>query len=142
MTVFTEPKLKGSLENTVPTPNKHIYSHVIADSSAKTEKNMANSLEHAEDVAVYAKLPRGFYISTPVGKYNPDWAIAFNKGSVKHIYFVVETKGNMENMSLELRGVEFAKTECARKHFAAISSDSVKYEVVETYEDLMKVVGE
>ena len=142
MNVFTEPKLKGSLENTVPTPNKHIYSHVIADSSAKTEKNMANSLEHAEDVAVYAKLPRGFYISTPVGKYNPDWAIAFNKGSVKHIYFVAETKGNMENLELELRGVEKSKIACARKHFAAISSDSVKYEVVETYEDLMKVVGE
>lgn len=142
MNVFTEPKLKGSLENTVPTPNKHIYSHVIADSSVKTEKNMANSLEHAEEVAVYAKLPRGFYISTPVGKYNPDWAIAFNKGSVKHIYFVAETKGNMENLELELRGVEKSKIACARKHFAAISSDSVKYEVVETYEDLMKVVGE
>ncbi len=141
MNVFTEPKLKGSMENTIPTPQKHIYSHVIADSNAKTERNMANSLEVATEVAVYAKLPRGFYISTPVGKYNPDWAIAFNEGMVKHIYFVAETKGNMENLDLELRGVEKSKIACARKHFAAISSDTVKYEVVETYDDLMKVVG-
>ena len=141
MNVFTEPKLKGCFENAIPTPNKHIYNHVIADSNAKTERNMANSLEIADEVAVYAKLPRGFYISTPVGKYNPDWAIAFNKGMVKHIYFVAETKGNMENLELELRGVEKSKIACARKHFAAISSDTVKYEVVETYDDLMKVVG-
>lgn len=141
MNVFSEPKLKGSLENMVPTPNKHIYNHVIADSNAKTERNMANSLETADEVAVYAKLPRGFYISTPVGKYNPDWAIAFNEGMVKHIYFVAETKGSMENLELELRGVERSKIACARKHFAAISSDTVKYEVVETYDDLMKIVG-
>ena len=141
MNVFTEPKLKGCFENAIPTPNKHIYNHAIADSNAKTERNMANSLEIADEVAVYAKLPREFYISTPVGKYNPDWAIAFNKGMVKHIYFVAETKGNMASLELELRGVEKSKIACARKHFAVISSESVKYEVVETYDDLMKAVG-
>ncbi len=140
MNVFTEPKLKGFLGNTLPTPNKHIYSHVIADSKSKIEKNMANSLEHSDEVVVYAKLPRGFYISTPVGKYNPDWAIAFNKDRVKHIYFVAETKGSMENLELELRSIEKSKIACARKHFATISHNNVKYEVVETYEDLMKIV--
>ena len=143
--IFTEPKLKGYFGNTISTPNKHIYSHVIADS--KTEKNMANSLEKADEVSVYAKLPRGFYISTPVGKYNPDWAIAFNKNNKdnennkdKVIYFVAETKGSMNNLELELRGIEKPKIACAKKHFNAINSNVVKYEVVETYEDLMKIV--
>ncbi len=138
--VFTEPKLKGSFVNAVPTPNKHIYSHVIADSNSNAERNLANALEIADEVAVYAKLPRGFHISTPVGNYNPDWAIAFNEGSVKHIYFVAETKGNLQTLELDLRDVEKAKIKCARKHFAAISSDKVKYDTIDTYEDLMKIV--
>ena len=70
-------------------------------------------------VAVYVKLPGGFFISTPVGKYSPDWAIAFNEGSVKHIYFIAETKGNSD--AAELRGAEKAKIACAKAHFAAIS---------------------
>lgn len=139
--IFTEPKLKGTFDNTVPTPNKHIYSHVVADSNSKSEREFANALEIAEEVAVYAKLPRGFYISTPVGNYNPDWAIAFNEGSIKHIYFIAETKGNLKSLELDLRGVENAKIACAKKHFAAISSDKVKYDVIEKYEDLMKIVG-
>lgn len=142
MNVFTEPKLKSKFENTVSTPNKHIYSHVVVDGQSKIEKNMANSLDKSDEVIVYAKLPRGFYISTPLGKYNPDWAIAFNKENVKYIYFVAETKGTMENLDLALRGIEEAKIECAKKHFAAISSNIVKYDVVATYEDLMKMIKE
>lgn len=142
MNVFTEPKLKSKFENTVSTPNKHIYSHVVVDGQSKIEKNMANSLDKSDEVIVYAKLPRGFYISTPLGKYNPDWAIAFNKENVKYIYFVAETKGTMENLDLSLRGIEEAKIECARKHFEAISSNLVKYDVVATYEDLMKMIKE
>ena len=65
--------------------------------------------------AVYVKLPRGFYINTPVGKYNPDWAIAFHEGKVKHIYFVAETKGDLSTM--QLRRVEELKIHCAREHF-------------------------
>lgn len=140
MDIFTQSQIKGALDNSVPTPNKHIYSHVIADSGSKPEKEFANALDISDDVAVYAKLPRGFYISTPVGKYNPDWAIAFNEGSVKHIYFVAETKGTMSSM--ELRGIENARISCARKHFKAISSDSVKYDVVDNYANLLKIVGE
>ena len=99
---------------------------------------MAAELERQEDVCVYAKLPRGFYINTPVGRYNPDWAIAFKEGSVKHIYFVAETKGTMETLSL--KPVEKAKIDCAKKHFKAISGDEVKYDVVDTYENLMNKV--
>jgi type III restriction enzyme len=84
------------------------------------------------------KLPSGFYISTPVGKYNPDWAISFHEGAVKHIYFVAETKGSMRSM--QLREIESAKTHCAREHFKAISSDSVKYDVVDSYTALMSKV--
>jgi type III restriction enzyme len=137
--IFTEPTIRGALENSVETPNKHIYSHIIADSGSRPEKEFATTLDISEDVAVYAKLPRGFYISTPVGKYSPDLAIAFNEGTVKHIYFVAETKGTMD--TLELRGVENAKIACARKHFKAISSDNVKYDVVKDYASLLRIIG-
>ena len=84
------------------------------------------------------KFPSGFFISTPVGKYNPDWAIAFYEGTVKHIYFVAETKGSMSSMQLRL--IEDAKIHCAREHFKAISTDAVKYDVVDSYESLMAKV--
>lgn len=90
------------------------------------------------DVAIYVKLPRGFYINTPVGKYNPDWAIAFHEDKVKHIYFVAETKGDLSTM--ELRKVEELKIKCAKEHFKAISNDAVRYEVVDDYEGLLNVV--
>ena len=100
-------------------------------------------LDTAQDVVVYAKLPRGFLIPTPVGDYNPDWAIAFREGSVKHIYFVAETKGSMS--SLSLREIERAKIQCARKFFEKMSqsfaSDQVKYDVVDSFERLMEVVS-
>ena len=91
---------------------------------------------------VYAKLPRGFFIPTPVGDYNPDWAIAFTEGSVKHVYFVAETKGSLS--TLQLKGVEDAKIECARKFFAyaqrEVRAGNVKYDVVTDYSELMQLV--
>lgn len=90
------------------------------------------------NVAVYVKLPNGFYISTPVGKYNPDWAIAFREGNVKHIYFVAETKGSMS--SLQLRDIEKGKIHCAKEHFKAISNDKIVYDVINDYDALMKIV--
>jgi len=112
------------------------YYHIIYDST--NEKNFAERVDASNEVAVYVKLPRGFYISTPVGKYNPDWAIAFHEGKVKHIYFVAETKGTMSSM--ELRKIEAAKVHCAEEHFKAISSDSVKYGVIDSFEELMQEV--
>jgi type III restriction enzyme len=99
-------------------------------------------LDTCKDVVVYAKLPRGFLIPTPVGDYNPDWAISFKEGSVKHVYFVAETKGSMSSM--DLRPIEATKIECARKFFAEINKkfapENVKYDVVNSFGKLMQLV--
>jgi type III restriction enzyme len=85
-----------------------------------------------------AKLPKTFFISTPVGNYNPDWAIAFKQDKVKHIYFIAETKGSLSSM--DLRKIETSKIECARKFFAKITNEHVRYEVVDGYGKLMELV--
>lgn len=134
--IFTEPTMKGKLDVNAVKTKKHLYDHVLYDSA--NEKNFAQELDTNKDVAVYVKLPNGFYISTPVGKYNPDWAIAFYEGSVKHIYFVAETKGSLS--SLQLRDIEKAKIHCAKEHFKAISNGSVVYDVVDGYDELMNLL--
>ena len=136
--IFTEPSLRGKYGFNIEAL-KNIYDHVIADSN--TEVEFAKELEAAEDVVVYMKIPNGFYISTPVGKYNPDWAIAFNKGNIKHIYFIAETKGSMQ--TLQVTPIAQAKKHCAIEHFKAISGNNVKYDIVSNYSELMtKVMGE
>ncbi len=112
----------------------------LSDSSG--EHDFAAELDINKDVAVYVKLPSGFYISTPVGKYNPDWAIAFYEGNIKHIYFVAETKGSNDTLELKshISGVEGAKIHCAREHFKAISGENVVYDVVKDYKTLMEKV--
>ncbi len=135
-TVFTEPTLKGRLGVNAMPANKHLYDYIFYDSD--NEQKFAANIDSASEVAVYVKLPRGFYINTPVGKYNPDWAIAFHEEKVKHIYFVAETKGSMSSM--QLRKIKEAKIHCAREHFKVISSDSVIYDVVDSYETLMNLV--
>ena len=115
---------------------KHILDYVFTDGN--TERDFAEALDQASEVAVYAKLPRSFKIPTPVGNYAPDWAIAFNKGSVRHIFFIAETKGSMDEM--ELRGVEKAKIDCAKKLFNEISTANVKYWKVTSYQDLMEIM--
>ena len=135
--IFTEPSLKkGTLgKNAIPA-RKSLYNCIITDSDI--ERKFAADIDNDNKVAVYVKLPGGFYIDTPVGKYNPDWAIAFYEGSVKHIYFVAETKGSLS--TLQLRPIESLKIQCAREHFRKISSDSVKYEVVTDYAGLLNAV--
>jgi len=134
--VFTDPTIKGQLDKNAVKTKKHLYDHIVYDSS--NEKNFAMELDTSKDVAVYVKLPSGFYISTPVGKYNPDWAIAFYEGDIKHIYFVAETKGSMNSM--QLRQIEESKIHCAKEHFKAISNDSVVYDVVDSYKSLLDKV--
>ena len=134
--VFTDPTIKGQLDKNAVKTKKHLYDHVVYDSA--NEKAFAMDLDTSKDVAVYVKLPSGFYISTPVGKYNPDWAIAFYEGDIKHIYFVAETKGSMNSM--QLRQIEESKIHCAKEHFRAISSDSVVYDVVDSYKSLLDKV--
>ena len=116
---------------------KHVTPWVVVDSD--TEKNFALDLERDEDkVCVYAKLPKSFKIPTPVGNYSPDWAIAFYEGSVKHIYFIAETKGSMG--SLQLKQIENAKIKCAKKLFATLNNGVVKYDVVDSYQHLMDIL--
>ena len=134
--IFTDPTIKGRLGVNAMKANKHLYDHIVYDST--NERDFASDLDTSSDVAVYVKLPDGFYISTPVGKYNPDWAIAFYEGNVKHIYFVAETKGSMRSMQLRL--IEESKIHCAREHFKAISNENVVYDVVDSYQALMNKV--
>lgn len=134
--VFTKNTLKGQLGQNAIAVEKHIYDYVVTDS--KIERAFAKELDTSNEVNIYAKLPRGFYIPTPVGNYNPDWAIVFKEGDVKHIYFIAETKGSLDSM--ELREIEKAKIECARRHFAKLNSGQLKYDVVNSYEKLMEIV--
>lgn len=131
--IFTEPTIKGRLGVNAMKAQRHLYDHIIYDST--NERDFASDMDTSADVAVYVKLPDSFYIATPVGKYNPDWAIAFYEGTVKHIYFVAETKGSMS--SLQLRLIEESKIHCAREHFKAISSGNVVYDVVDSYQALL-----
>ena len=118
-------------------PVKAIQDYVFWDSEG--ERDFANDLDSAKEVVVYAKLPRTFQIPTPVGNYAPDWAIAFEEGSVRHVFFVAETKGSMD--SLTLRPIEEAKIACAKKLFNELSTEDVRYHEVHDYQDLLNVIG-
>lgn len=119
---------------------KNVQDYVFADGTAEKsiERRFAEDMDMDDLVVVYAKLPRGFQIPTPVGNYAPDWAIAFKKGSVKHIYFIAETKGSLDSM--DLRPIEQAKIKCAKKLFNEISTDNVVYGQVRSYQDLLNMM--
>ena len=134
--IFTDPTMIGRLGVNAMKAKKHLYDHIIYDSTG--ERDFAADLDTNTNVAVYIKLPVGFFIATPVGHYNPDWAIAFYEGTVKHIYFVAETKGSMSSMQLRL--IEQSKIHCAREHFKAISGDNIVYDVVDSYKSLLEKV--
>jgi type III restriction enzyme len=140
--IFTAGLTKQDFSNAVKTPKHHIYDFVLPDSGSKPERDFAEALESSAEVVVYAKLPRGFLIPTPVGDYNPDWAISFKEGAVKHVYFVAETKGSMSSM--DLREIEKTKIKCARKFFDDINQrfapEAVKYDVVDSFGKLMELV--
>lgn len=138
--VFTDSTIRGKLGVNAVKANRSIYDHVMYDS--ENERKFVSDLDIRDEVAVYVKLPDGFFIPTPIGKYNPDWAIAFYEGSVKHIYFVAETKGSMETLMFEdhTSTPEKAKIHCARQHFKAISNGEVVYDVVSSYEELLNLV--
>lgn len=132
-TVFTNDKFALRKSELL---KKHIYDFLTSDS--KIEAEFATALENSTEVVVYAKLPKSFYVSTPVANYSPDWAIVFDKDKVRHIYFVAETKGSDSDM--ELREIERLKIHCATKHFEKISGGKVKFEKVSSYERLMEIV--
>ncbi len=138
--IFTTGQSKQDFSKASQKLKSHIYDYVVTDS--KVERKFVEELDTSSEVVVYAKLPRGFFIPTPVGDYNPDWAISFKEGSVKYIYFVAETKGSMSSM--DLRAIEEKKIDCARRFFDEINrkigEDKVKYDVVTDYGKLMEVV--
>lgn len=137
--IFTADKSSHDFDKAFQA-RKAIQDYVFTDgiSEDSVERRFAQNLDEAEEVCVYAKLPRGFHIPTPVGNYSPDWAIAFYEGTVKHIYFVAETKGTME--SLQLKPIEQAKIRCARKLFNEMSTSNVKYHDVDSYQHLLDVM--
>lgn len=139
--IFTENQTTQDLSKAGDRLKKSVYEYVVTDS--KVERLFVTALDTSDEVVVYTKLPRGFFIPTPVGNYNPDWAIAFKEDSVKHVYFVAETKGSMSTM--QLRKIEEAKIDCARKFFTAINaratSEQVTYNVVSSYDELLQLVG-
>lgn len=122
---------------------KNVQDYVFADGYAKdgqsVERKFAEDMDLADEVCVYAKLPKGFSIPTPVGNYSPDWAIAFYEGTVKHIFFVAETKGSMD--TLNLKPIEKAKIDCAKKLFKELSGGDVIYDIVDSYQHLMDIMG-
>lgn len=132
-----EVKQKSAIRRELRKVGRHIYDYVFTDS--KNERIFVSELDTSTEVVVYAKLPRGFSIPTPVGNYNPDWAIAFQEGSVKHVYFIAETNGSMS--SLELREIERSKIQCARKFSTKITSGNVKYDVIDGHDKLMELVA-
>ena len=138
--IFTAAETRQDFANAGDKLQRHIYDYVITDS--KVEREFVKELDTSTDVVVYAKLPRGFFIPTPVGDYNPDWAISFKEGAVKHVYFVAETKGSMSTM--DLRPIEETKIQCARKFFDEINRkfepQNVKYDVVNSFGKLMELV--
>jgi type III restriction enzyme len=115
---------------------KHIYDYLTSDS--KIESEFARALENSTEVIVYAKLPKSFYISTPIANYSPDWAIVLDQNKVRHIYFVAETKGSDSDM--DLREIEKLKIHCAEKHFETISGGVVKFSKVSSYDKLLEMV--
>jgi type III restriction enzyme len=131
--IFTINNFSGSLEKNVLEVKKHVYDYVKTDSDV--ERKFAKDMENENDIMIYAKLPHKFKIPTPVGSYNPDWAIVFNTKKIKYIYFIAETKGSMA--TLQLKGSEDLKIQYARKHFKLLEKDNIKYDVIDNYDSLV-----
>jgi type III restriction enzyme len=149
---ITYNQVDGEYDNAIFTQEKHtsmdkafkaqksILDYVFTDGTAKesNEKKFVEELDISDEVAVYAKLPKGFHIPTPIGNYSPDWAIAFEKGKVKHIYFIAETKGSMSSM--DIRPIEDKKIACAERLFDQLSTTEVKYGKIDSFDKLMSIV--
>jgi len=134
--LFEKEELTGYLKNTLET-QKSVYQHVVYD-SAGVERRFAEDLEANEAVKVYAKLPGWFKVPTPLGTYNPDWAVLVEIDGQEKLYFVVETKGS--NWWDDLRQIEGAKIECGEKHFAelAVGQNPAQYIKAASVDDMMR----
>lgn len=136
--LFETEELTGYLTNMLRDTKRSIYEHVVYDSA--TERDFADALEKDEDVVLYAKLPGWFKVPTPLGSYNPDWAVLINKDGARRLYFVVETKSSL--FTDDLRNKESAKIECGKAHFKALAvgENPARYLVARSLSDLQKLV--
>jgi type III restriction enzyme len=134
--IFTDYSLRGQYGKNAMDAQKGLYDYLVTDSDV--EKRLAEDMDAHQEIKMYVKLPSGFFIDTPVGNYNPDWAIVCDEKQVRHVYFIAETKGN--NSQLELRRIENTKISCARKHFKEICGDAVTYDVVSDYRQLQNIL--
>ena len=119
--LFENEELFGYLKNNLKESNKSPYEYVVYDS--KVESTMATKFEESENIPVYAKLPNWFKIDTPLGTYNPDWAILYKDEYEERLFFVVESKGS--SSLLDLRPKEAAKIKCGKKHFKSLGSNMI-----------------
>lgn len=119
--LFETEELYGYLSRNIIHSDKSVYDYIIYDSNVEAE--FAQKFEDNEDVKMYVKLPDWFKVDTPLGGYNPDWAVLIEKGGAERLYFVVETKGNI--LAEELREREYRKIQCGHKHFEALGNDVV-----------------
>ena len=131
--LFKQEELTGYLRNMLDA-EKSVHAKVIFES--ETERRFADQLEKNAAVRVYTKLPGWFRVSTPLGSYNPDWAVLIDSDAGDRLYFVVETKGS--TLLGDLRLIEAAKIECGKKHFKALEvrEDAAQYQVVATVDEL------
>lgn len=119
--LFESQELYGYLSKNMIQSEKSVYDYIIYDSDVEAE--FAKKFENNEDVQMYVKLPDWFKIDTPLGGYNPDWAVLIEKDGTERLYFVVETKGNI--LAEELREREYRKIQCGHKHFEALGNGVV-----------------
>lgn len=133
--LFEQEELTGYLKNMIEKTEKSVYEQGVYDSG--TEAEFADRLEHNEAVRVYAKLPGWFTVPTPLGSYNPDWAVLVEKDGAERLYFVVETKSGL--FADDLREKERAKIECGKAHFSALAvrERPAKYVVANSLDDVL-----
>ena len=133
--LFDKEELTGYLKNMLMDTQKSIYEHVVYDST--TERDFADALEKNDAIKLYAKLPGWFKVPTPLGSYNPDWAVLVEEDGAQRLYFVVETKSSL--FTDDLRDKESAKIECGKAHFhaLAVGENPARYVVARSVGDLL-----
>jgi type III restriction enzyme len=134
--LFEKEELHGYLAENMLAAKKAVYEHVVYDSDV--EAQFAEAFEKSADVKVYAKLPEWFKVDTPLGGYNPDWAVLVERDSNQRLYLVMETKGSL--LTGDLRAVEQAKIDCGKAHFEALGT-YVGFAKAHNYAALQDILG-
>ncbi len=135
--MFEDKELYGYLSKNMIEAKKSVYTHIVYDSDI--ESQFAEAFERSDNVKVYAKLPIWFKIATPLGEYNPDWAVLIEKNGEEKLYFVIESKGSL--FTDALRPIEKAKIDCGKEHFKALNSN-VEFKVANNFTVLTDTISE